>query len=86
MVDFADYKSQPQDPDTPPPETLAWCQNLVNSLKHGGIWGIPRSGVVFEIDQENKQLILRQGTPDDPDFLATRHVFAYIGWQVVATR
>lgn len=82
MVAFADYEKN-DDPEVPPQHVQDWCQNLVNSMKHGGIWGIPRSGVVFEIDQINKRLILRQGTADDPDFLATRHVFAYIGWRVV---
>jgi hypothetical protein len=86
MVAFANFKQRPPDPDEPPAETLAWCKNLVRSIKHGGVWGIPRSGVVFEIDQENKRLILREGAPDNPDFLATRHVFAYIGWQVVDTK
>ena len=26
---------------------IAWCRNLWQSLKVGGVWGVPRSGLMF---------------------------------------
>jgi hypothetical protein len=25
-----------------------WCRNLFNFLKEGGVWGVPRSGLIFQ--------------------------------------
>lgn len=33
--------------DEPRPEHVAWCRNQIDMLKLGGIWAIPRSGLVF---------------------------------------
>lgn len=78
MVAFAETTN-----DVPPEHVLQWCKNLVGSLRHDGVWGIPRSGITFRVDQENKRLVLIIGTKNDPDFIATKHVFRYIGWDVV---
>jgi hypothetical protein len=69
--------------NTPPPHVLNWCKNLVSTITHNGIWGIPRSQIVFRVDQEEKKLILVVGEEHDPDFLATQQVFKHIGWDVV---
>lgn len=69
--------------DVPPDHVLEWCRQLVRAMKDGGVWGIPRSGVVFRIDKKNKQLVLTTGRPEDEDFVATKHVFSFIGWNVV---
>lgn len=70
--------------DVPPPEVLAWCENLVRVTAHNGVWGIPRSGTVFRIDQHKKQLVLvSPGFDDYSDFEATKHTFSFIGWGVV---
>lgn len=75
------------DPNEHAPETvLNWCRNLVATLNDGGVWGIPRSGVVFKIDKKNQCLILTAGTDDDPDFLVSRVVFDQIGWKVVTQK
>lgn len=66
----------------PDPEHLRWCENLVRTIKHNGIWGIPRSQLVFQIDHEKKQLRLVSGDPEHPDVAATRHIFSYLGWDV----
>jgi hypothetical protein len=29
-------------------EHIAWCRMLFHSLKDGGVWGIPRTGVMFQ--------------------------------------
>lgn len=70
--------------NVPPDHILEWCRQLVRTIRDGGMWGIPRSGLVFRIDQKNKQLVLTNGSKSDDDFTATQHVFSYIGWDVVA--
>lgn len=70
--------------DTPTPEIIAWCENLVRTIKDGGVWGIPRSGTMFRVDHQNKRLVCTSlGFADDSDFLATKANFAHIGWDVV---
>ncbi len=78
MVAF-NHDQKPEEP------VLEWCRELVRAMKDGGVWGIPRSGTVFQMDQKNKRLICRSLGPDndDGDFLATQRVFAHIGWDVV---
>lgn len=70
--------------NVPPDHILEWCRQLVRTMRDGGVWGIPRSGLVFRIDHKNKKLVLTSGRESDDDFEATRHVFSYIGWDVVA--
>ena len=70
--------------NVPPEHVLEWCRQLVRVIRDGGSWGIPRSNLVFRIDHKKKQLVLTVGSPSDDDFEATRHVFSYIGWDVVA--
>lgn len=70
--------------NVPPDHILAWCQRLVTAISDGGVWGIPRSGLIFRIDHKNKQLVLTAGRKEDEDFVATKHVFSFIGWGVVA--
>lgn len=60
-----------------------WCQNLVNTMRHKGVWGVPRSGLIFEVDKNQQQLKLKSGDITDPDFTAIKHEFAKIGWTVV---
>lgn len=74
---------QPANDDVPPEPILQWCRSLVATIKHGGVWGIPRSQIMFRIDQEQKKLILVVGETSDPDFIATQKVFKHIGWDVV---
>lgn len=69
--------------EKPTEAVLNWCRNLVDTIADGGIWGIPRSQIVFRIDRPAKKLILIIGENDDPDFIATKQVFRHIGWTVV---
>ena len=72
------------DDDTPPEHILEWCRNCVRIIHDGGIWGIPRSGTTFRVDHKNHKLILvNPGCDDGDDFRATKHVFKFIGWDVV---
>lgn len=68
----------------PPDHILEWCRQHVAMIADGGIWGIPRSGIAFRVDHKKKQLVLTVGSASDDDFRATKHVFSFIGWFVVA--
>lgn len=68
--------------DREPESTLEWCRQMVRVLRDGGMWGIPRSGIVFKVDKKKQCLILRVGAETNEDFIATRRVFGQIGWDV----
>lgn len=34
-------------PPEPEPEHVAWCRQQIDLLRVGGVWGIPRSGLIF---------------------------------------
>ncbi len=74
--------NEPKEPE----HVLQWCRNLTNTLNDGGIWGIPRSSIAFRIDKPRKRLILVVGHEDDDDYIATKRVFAQIGWGVVTEK
>jgi hypothetical protein len=78
--------SQPDDEEPPQAEIDAWCANMVRVMKDGGVWGIPRSELVFKFDQPNKTMLLVSGNPMHPDFYATQKAFARVGWSVVAQK
>lgn len=71
--------------NVPPDHVLEWCRvNVINLIKDGGVWGIPRSGTVFRVDKKKKQLVLIvPGMDNGADFDATKHVFKWLGWDVV---
>lgn len=70
--------------DQPPEHILEWCRQTVRVIADGGVWGIPRSGTTFRVDHKNKKLILIvAGCDDGGDFQATKHVFKFIGWDVI---
>ena len=64
-------------------ETLLWCRRMLDSIRTGGVWAIPRSQLMFKVDHDKKQLVLVDGDVNHPDFLATKIVFAKIGWAVI---
>jgi hypothetical protein len=41
-----------------------WCRMLFGSLADGGIWGVPRSGLVFT--KKADRLVLTSAMPHDP--------------------
>ena len=70
--------------DIPSKSVLDWCRNMVRMAAQNAVWGIPRSGTTFQIDKLNKRLILiLPGFDDGDDFRATKHVFSFIGWNVI---
>ncbi len=72
------------DSERPPEHILEWCRQTVRVIADGGVWGIPRSGTTFRVDHKNHKLILvTPGCDDGGDFRATKHVFKFIGWDVI---
>ncbi len=67
----------------PVPSDLQWCQNLVDSLKDGGIWGSSQTGV-YRIDKKGKTLTLLSRSPDFTEVDFRRNVVAFraIGYTV----
>jgi hypothetical protein len=70
----------------------AWCSDLFESLAEGGVWGVPRSGLVFRKDDGALVLIEQMphfpGMPmtaaeltdaQDADFAAIRREFERAG-------
>lgn len=47
-------------------QEVAWCRWLWDSLVDGGIWGVPRSGLLFKKDESSRTLILCDRMPHDP--------------------
>ena len=62
-------------------EILAWCRKTVYELADGGVWGIPRSGMVFRIDKSRKKFILLSGDCQE-EIDAINYWFGKIGYSV----
>jgi hypothetical protein len=68
----------------------AWCLDLFKSMKDGGIWGIPRSGLVFQRRGDDKLVLISAMPVVDPrlveqqesDFEQTRIEFGLAGIEV----
>ena len=71
-----------------------WCQGLWDSIADGGVWAVPRSGIVLKKDEAAKRMTLSErmpwvpempGTPEDlrlyqdADFESVAKRFALIG-------
>jgi hypothetical protein len=41
-------------PDPLDPDHVQWCANTFNLIRHGGVWGIPRTGLIFTRTGENE--------------------------------
>lgn len=47
-------------------EEVAWCRQQWALLRDGGMWGVPRSGLIFCKDARAKELVLVGRMPHDP--------------------
>lgn len=57
----------------------AWMQNLVDMVKDGGMWAVPRSGTIIRFDKTNKKAIVtHQMTPD----ISIERVLEAMGWEI----
>lgn len=58
---------------------VAWTNQMVNHLKDGGVWAVPRSHTLVTIvSKEQKQVLIREGLPDP----SIARVFNAMGWTV----
>lgn len=57
------------------PEHVAWCRRQVDMIRVGGVWGIPRSGLIFTRTGEN-ELTLTARMPWMPEMPVTREQLA----------
>jgi hypothetical protein len=46
-------------------EHINWCRSLFDTIKDGGAWAVPRSGLIFR--KEGKKLVLTQRLPGFTD-------------------
>ena len=53
---------------------IRWSQNLFSSLADGGVWGVPRSGLIFQ--KRDDKLILTERMPFAEDMPPTKEKFA----------
>lgn len=70
-------------------EHLGWCREMVDSMKEGGVWGVPRSGLLFvKNGPDSLALIAREpGEPElravqDDDFRSIRDHMEAVGISV----
>ena len=47
------------------PKHLDWCRNLFASLNEGGVWAVPRSGLIFNKRGNTFVLVARMPWMDD---------------------
>jgi hypothetical protein len=77
---------------------LIWSKGLWDSIADGGVWAVPRSGLVFRKDADRKRFVLSERMPwsaemprtaeeliayQDDDFETIAARFALIGVAVV---
>ena len=67
------------------PDHVNWCKNLFATIKDGGAWAVPRSGLVFRKEGNALRLVaLADGISADAssDFESIRAHFAAAGIKV----
>lgn len=51
------------------PGHVTWCRSLFDTLNEGGVWGVPRSGLIFRKDGD--ALVLYATMPHDEEMPLT---------------
>lgn len=60
-------------------EAKAWTQALIDQLKDGGQWIVPRSGTAIVFDKVNKKaLVTHQMVPD----ISIEMILEALGWEI----
>ena len=60
-------------------EAKAWTQNLIDNIKDGGVWLVPRSGTIIKFDKVNKKaLVTHQLMPD----ISIEMILEALGWEI----
>lgn len=58
-------------------QDMAWLANLINTLKDGGTWAIPRSGTICTLNHETKTVSMSTDVEQ-----LTEYYFKRLGWKV----
>ena len=58
---------------------VLWTQNIVDTIKDGGSWIVPRSGTVVFVNKTNRVATIYSLIPDT----AIPRVFKAMGWEVI---
>lgn len=66
----------------PTASDIAWANNFIRATAQNARWGIPRSGVVFEVDHDKKCLRQVAGPTEYPEIDINRAVFEKVGYSV----
>jgi len=60
-------------------EAKAWTQKLIDNVKDGGVWMVPRSGTIIKFDKVNKKaLVTHQLMPD----ISIEMILEALGWEI----
>lgn len=60
-------------------EAKAWTQKLIDNIKDGGVWMVPRSGTIIKFDKVNKKaLVTHQLMPD----ISIEMILEALGWEI----
>jgi hypothetical protein len=43
-----------------------WCRMQMNMLAHGGVWGVPRSGLIFQKTAADTLTLIERFPNDEP--------------------
>ena len=66
----------------PKPEDLEWTKKTLESLKDGGVWGIPYSGAIVKV-YKSKQAIQYESVGDNEVLVQrTNTIVTLLGWDV----
>ena len=61
-------------------DAIQWTENLFKMIADGGMWAVPRSTTIFQIDKTNKKAIVIQQRKPDTSIDA---VLKAMGWEVI---
>ena len=67
---------------TPSATDIQWTRALTETVREGGVWGVPASDTIWQLFPSKKEALLKQGDPLNE--LNQRSVIAFeaIGWKV----
>jgi hypothetical protein len=68
-------------PSDPRPSDIQWTRKLINTLRDGGIWQIPRCDSTWRLDKTNKVFTLVFGSPNAPDNRMLKAILPLIGYR-----
>jgi len=54
-------------------EQVDWCEHFWNMINDGGIWAVPRSGLMFRKDETRSALVLYDRMPHHEDMEITAY-------------